>query len=256
MLLAGKTAVVTGASEGIGFAIASALSDAGVNTVLTGRREHMLARAIEKLGGSSSYVAGDIAERGTAEHTMRRAVDRHGRVDLLVCNAGVLLPGTVAEQPVDEVDRIIGVNLAGTIMTVRAAAPVLAAGRDPAVVVITSSIGRKPAPGLGIYGATKAALHYLVPTWAAELAHLGIRVNAVCAGITMTPGVRMAAERVAGLEDMAVGSNLIKRMATAEEVARPVLTLLDGSVSGYVTGSVWDIDGGDRLDPRRAGARR
>jgi NAD(P)-dependent dehydrogenase (short-subunit alcohol dehydrogenase family) len=250
MLLAGKTAVVTGASEGIGFAIATALSDAGVNTVLTGRREHMLVQATEKLGSSSSYVVGDIAERGTAERTMRCAADRHGSVDLLVCNAGILLPGTVAEQPIDEVDRLIGVNLLGTIMTVQAAAPVLAAGQDAAMVVITSAIGRKPAPGLGIYGATKAALHYLVPTWATELAYLGIRVNAVCAGITMTPGVRMAAERIVGLEDLAISTSLIKRVATAEEVARPVLTLLDGSLSGFVTGSVWDIDGGHLLDLR------
>src|SRR5581483_1409424 len=141
MLLAGKTAVVTGASEGIGFAIASALSDAGVNTVLTGRREHMLARAVAKLGGSSSYVAGDIAEPGVAEATMRCAAGRHGRVDLLVCNAGILLPGPVAQQPVDEVDRLIRVNLLGTVMTVRAAVPVLAAGQDAAIVVITSAIG-------------------------------------------------------------------------------------------------------------------
>src|SRR5262249_36110087 len=232
---------------GIGFAIASALVDSGANVVVTGRREDALVAATEKLGAASSYVVGDVAVPETAERTVAHAVDTFGGCELRVCTAGVLLPGPVAEQPMALVDQVIGVNLRGTIATVHAAAPVLAAAGDAAIVVISSSIGRRPAPGLGVYGATKAALNYLVPTWAAELGPAGIRVNGVCAGITTTPGVRAAAEHVPGLPDMAVAMNLIKRMATPEEIARPVLTLLDGSSSGYVTGSVWDIDGGHLL---------
>jgi NAD(P)-dependent dehydrogenase (short-subunit alcohol dehydrogenase family) len=246
--LSGKTAIVTGASEGIGFAIAEALVEAGARVVVTGRREDRLIEATEKLGAASSYVVGDVAAADTAERTVAHAVEVGGGVELLVCNAGTLLPGSVTEQPLSQVDQLIGVNLRGPIASVRAAAPVMAAGGDAAIVIISSSIGRRPAPGLGAYGATKAALNYLIPTWAGELAHLGIRVNGVCAGITMTPGVRAAAEHVAGLADMAIGTNLIKRMATPEEIARPVLTLLDSSMSGFVTGSIWDIDGGYLLD--------
>lgn len=240
----GRTAVVTGASEGIGFSIAEQLVAAGANVVLTARREKALAEAAERLGPAASYVAADMAEAVSAQRAVEHAVAVHGGLDLVVCNAGILIPGVVIAQSMQEVDRVLGVNLRGTIALMNAAAPYLAKGTDPAAVVISSSIGRRPAAGLGIYGATKAALHYLVPTWATELAPLGIRVNCVCAGITDTPGLRAAAEHMPGLEAAMIGTNLIKRIATAEEIARPVLTLLDSSVSSYVTGSIWDIDGG------------
>ncbi|MGP4003256.1 SDR family NAD(P)-dependent oxidoreductase [Streptomyces sp. 8N706] len=248
MAIKGRTALVTGASEGIGFSIAEALVAAGAQVVLTTRREGPLAAAAQRLGPSASYVAGDMADTGTAERAVEHTVGVHGGVDLVVCNAGILIPGLLAQQPMSEVDRVIMVNLRGTIALMNAAVPALAARDEASVVVISSSIGRQPAAGMGIYGATKAALHYLVPTWAIELAPQGTRVNAVCAGITDTPGLRAGADAIPGLEDAVIATNLIKRIATADEIARPVLTLLDSDVSGYVTGSVWDIDGGYQRD--------
>jgi NAD(P)-dependent dehydrogenase (short-subunit alcohol dehydrogenase family) len=115
-------------------------------------------------------------------------------------------------------------------------------------VIVSSASGRAPDPGKGVYGATKAALNYLVSIWAIELAPSGIRVNAICPGGTVTPAFHAAAEAIPGLEEMTVTTNLIKRIAPAEEIARPALTLLDEAASGYVTGSIWDIDGGYRLD--------
>ncbi|RZS31172.1 NAD(P)-dependent dehydrogenase (short-subunit alcohol dehydrogenase family) [Herbihabitans rhizosphaerae] len=244
MRFQGKTALVTGASAGIGFAIARALVAEGANVVLTARREAGLVDASAALGPRVSYVAGDMTDQDTSERAVAHAADTYDGLDLLVCNAGVLLPGSILNQPLSEVDHVIGVNLRGTIASVAAAAPALAKRPDTAIVVITSSIGRKPAAGLGVYGATKAALHYLVPTWATELASLGIRVNGVCAGITETPGLQAGSEAIPGLRDMVIGTNLIKRIADAEEIARPVLTLLDERESAFVTGSVWDIDGG------------
>lgn len=244
----GRTALVTGASEGIGFSIAAALSAEGAAVVLTGRREEALAAATERLGPSASYVVGDAADAKSAQRAVAHAVDVHGGLDLLVPNAGILIPGVVAEQSMAEVDRVLMVNLRGTIALMNAAVPWLAERREAAVVVISSSIGRQPAAGLGVYGATKAALHYLVPTWAIELAPVDIRVNGVCAGITDTPGLRSAAKNMPGLEAAVIGTNLVKRIATSEEVARPVLTLLDSDISSFVTGSVWDIDGGYQRD--------
>jgi NAD(P)-dependent dehydrogenase (short-subunit alcohol dehydrogenase family) len=126
----------------------------------------------------------------------------------------------------------------------QAAVPALTGRPEPAVVIISSAIGRHPTPGMGVYGATKAALHYLVPTWAAELAPRGIRVNAVCAGITDTPGLKEGAKHVPGLEAMVVATNLVKRIAAPDEIARPVVSLLDTASTGYVNGAVWDVDGG------------
>lgn len=254
MALNGKVALVTGASEGIGHAVAKALVDAGANVVLTARREAPLRAAADRLGPAASWVAGDMADQDTARRAVAHATDRHGGLDLVVANAGVLIPGMVSTQPLEEVDRVLAVNLRGTIALMAAVAPALADRGDSAVVVISSSVARTATAGMGAYGATKAALHYLVPTWAIELAPLGIRVNGVCAGITDTPGLRAGAEAIPGLREAMVGANLIKRIATAGEVAGPVLTLLDGAVSGFVTGSIWDIDGGSMRDRGRPGA--
>jgi NAD(P)-dependent dehydrogenase (short-subunit alcohol dehydrogenase family) len=248
MALEGKTALITGASQGIGFAIAEALVNAGAQVVLTARREDPLRAAVQRLGPSASWVSGDMAEPDTARRAVNHAVNQHGGLDLVVANAGILIPGALVQQPMAEVDRVLMVNLRGTIALMSAAAPAMAGQADAAAVVISSSIGRQAAAGVGIYGATKAALHYLVPTWAIELAPQGIRVNAVCAGITDTPGLRTGTEAIPGLCAAMIGTNLIKRIATAEEIARPVLTLLDSAVSGFVTGSIWDVDGGYQRD--------
>ncbi|MGY6026921.1 SDR family NAD(P)-dependent oxidoreductase [Streptomyces spinosirectus] len=248
MAIAGKSALVTGAGQGIGWSIARALVAAGANVVITARREGPLKEAADRLGPAASWVAGDMADETTAEAAVAHAGARHGGLDLVVCNAGILIPGILTEQGMTEVDQVIGVNLRGTIALMRAAAPALAGRSGASAVVVSSSLGRRPTAGMGVYGATKAALHHLVPTWAIELAPQGIRVNAVCAGITDTPGLRAGAARVPGLEQAVIGTNLIKRLATADEIAHPVLTLLDPDVSGYVTGSVWDIDGGFQRD--------
>lgn len=248
MAISERTALVTGASEGIGYAVARELVHAGANVVLTARREEPLRAAAERLGPAASWVSGDMADDHTALRAVQHATDRHGGLDLVVANAGILIPGGLAMQPMTEVDRVLSVNLRATIALMGVAARAMASRPDSAAVIITSSIGRTAAAGMGVYGATKAALHYLVPTWAIELAPQGTRVNAVCAGITDTPGLRAGAEAIPGLRDTMIRANLIKRIATADEVARPVVTLLDGAVSGYVTGSVWDVDGGYMRD--------
>lgn len=257
MGLAGKVALISGASEGIGHATATALVGAGAEVVLTARREEPLRGAAERLGPTASWVSGDAADGDTAHRVVEHAVAHHGGLDLLVANAGILIPGPLTEQPIAELDRVFAVNVRGTAALMAAAARVLAGRPDAAAVVVTSSLGRSPTAGMGAYGASKAALHYLVPTWAIELAPLGIRVNAVCAGITDTPGLRAGAGAVPGLREAMTSTNLIKRSAEPAEIAGPVCTLLDGTVSGFVTGSIWDVDGGFQRDRSgRAGPSR
>ncbi|RNL87476.1 SDR family NAD(P)-dependent oxidoreductase [Halostreptopolyspora alba] len=248
----GRTAIVTGASEGIGFAVAEGLALGGANVVLVARRDDVLAEAAEKLGSNASYVSGDVADEATAERAVAHAVDTYGGLDLLVCNAGTLIPGGVSEQPMEQVDQTIAVNLRGAVAFMRHAAPAMGRQERAAAVFVSSATGRQPMAGMGAYGATKAALNYLVPTWATELAPSGIRVNAVSPGGTYTPALRAATAAVPELEQATIATNLIKRIATPEEVAGPVLTLLDENVSGYVTGAIWDIDGGYQRD--RGGA--
>jgi NAD(P)-dependent dehydrogenase (short-subunit alcohol dehydrogenase family) len=248
MRFEGKTAIVTGASQGIGFAIAEGLAAEGARVVLVARRDDHLTEAVAKIGANATYVVGDVADEDTARHTVAHAVDRHGGVDLLVSNAGTLIPGLIGQQSLDEVDRMIAVNLRGPIAFTHHAAPAMAGRTGAAMVVVSSATGRLPVAGLGVYGATKAALHYLVATWARELAPTQIRVNGICPGGTYTPALHAAAKVIPGLEQATIATNLIKRIASPQEIAGPVLTLLDSTASGYVTGSIWDIDGGYRAD--------
>ncbi|MFE7274731.1 SDR family oxidoreductase, partial [Streptomyces sp. NPDC057623] len=131
MSIAGKSALITGAGEGIGWSIARALVAAGARVVITARREGPLKEAADRLGPAASWVAGDIADEATVQAAVAHTVAHHGGLDLVVCNAGILIPGTLTGQDMADVDRVIGVNLRGTIALMRAAAPAMA-GRDSA----------------------------------------------------------------------------------------------------------------------------
>lgn len=247
MRFEGKSALVTGASEGIGLAIAAGLVKEGARVVLVARREDKLARAVQQLGPASSSVVGDVADASCAERAVAETVARHGGLDLLVNNAGVLLPGTVGEQSLEDVDRMLAVNLRATILFTRAAVAPMTGRPGAAVLLISSCAARMPTPGTTTYGATKAAQLYLAKAWAIELAPAGIRVNALCPGATDTPAMHTAERAIPGLIDANIATNLIKRMAPSAEIAEIALTLLDERRSGFVTGATWDVDGGYRL---------
>lgn len=247
MRFEGKSAIVTGASEGIGFAIAAGLVEGGARVVLVARREDKLAAAVAKLGEGASYVVGDVAEAATADRAVEAAVSRHGGLDLLVNNAGILLPGVIGKQPIEHIDTILGVNLRGTILFTRAAVGAMSGRKGASILLVSSATGGFPTPGLSVYGATKAALFYMAKVWAMELAPQGIRVNCLSPGGTETPALEAAAKMIPGLREGSIASNLIKRHATSEEIAGPALFLLDEHTAGYVTGSSWDITGGYHL---------
>ncbi|MEW2444496.1 SDR family NAD(P)-dependent oxidoreductase [Micromonospora marina] len=244
----GRTAVVSGGSEGIGHTVAVRLAAEGANVVLVGRREDALDLAVKGLGPAARGVAGDVADPSTAERAVQLAVAEFGGVDLLVCSPSDSAFGTVLTQPLDQAERMLAVNILGTVSFVRAAGPMMANRPGASVLVISAASARMPAPGLGIFSATKAALNYLVPTWAAELAPLGIRVNGISPGATSTPRLEAASSAAPGLIERLVRTSLVKRIATVDEIADPALLLLDGDRSGFVTGAVWDIDGGYGLD--------
>lgn len=248
MRFEGKTALVTGASEGIGFAIAEGLAAGGARVVLMARREDVLARAVDQLGHRTSYVVGDVADDQALQRAVGHAAEFDGGIDLLVSNAGTLIPGAIDQQPMDQVDAMLAVNLRGTIALVHGAVPVLRDGA--ATLLVSSCVSRQTIARLGIYSATKVALNHLVPIWATELAPRGIRVNAICPGGTDTPALRGAEQFIPGLAENTVDCSLVKRIAGPEEIAQPALTLLDNAVGGFVTGSVWDVDGGYLRDKR------
>lgn len=247
MRFAGKSALVTGASEGIGFAIAAGLIEEGARVVLVARREDKLAEATRRLGPNASYVVGDVVSPETAERAIEAAVSRHGGLDLLVNNAGVLIPGMLGTLSLEDVDTQLSVNLRGTVVFTNAAVKAMSGRQGASVLLISSAVAKRNIPGLSIYGATKAAMIYLTQTWAIELAAQGIRVNALCPGAIETPAFRVAAQVIPNFEEFTLSNSLIKRVAPAEELARHALTLLDEKESGFVTSAVWDVDGGWQL---------
>ncbi len=248
MRFEGKSAVITGGSEGLGFAIAAALVREGARVVLVARREDKLVEAVGKLGHHASYVVGDAVSQETAERAVEAAVSRHGGLDLLVNNAGVLRIGAIGAMSLEDVDTMLSVNVRGTVVFTNAAVQAMSGRKGAAILLISSSAGRRPLPNISVYGATKAAVQYLTQTWAIELARRGIRVNCLSPGATETPAFRSMAQKIPGFEQRTFDKSLIKRAASTEEIARHALTLLDEKDGGFVTGAVWEVDGGYQLN--------
>jgi len=180
--LAGRVAVVTGASSGIGEAVAEALAAAGAHLMLGARRDDKLQAICARItaaGGRAAYEPTDIADEAQATRLIDEAVERFGRLDILINNAAIGTVRTIADGRTDEWRATIDTNLLGTLFTCRAALqPMLAAGRGD-IVNITSASAHEAWPYLSVYAATKAAVHTLSNGLRAEVAHLGLRVMTV-----------------------------------------------------------------------------
>lgn len=248
MRFKGKSVIVTGGSEGIGFGIAAALVREGARVVLVARREDKLAQAAGVLGEAASYVVGDAGSFAVAEQAVQTAVARHGGLDLLVNNAGLLLPGMVATQSLDDVEVMFSVNLRSAIVFVRAAIDAMRGRRGAAILNISSASGHIPSAGTGVYGAFKAGLNHLTKVWAIELAPLGIRVNGLSPGPVDTPALAQVTSIIPDLPAKSAQSTLLKRIARVEEIARPALCLLDERDGAFVNGTIWNVDGGFMME--------
>jgi NADP-dependent 3-hydroxy acid dehydrogenase YdfG len=188
-LLAGRTAVVTGAASGIGAATARRLAADGARVALIARRADRLHALADELGAERALaVPADVTDPGGLERAAGEVADRFGPVDLVVAGAGVMLPGPVEELRSEEWRRMVDLNLVGVLETVRVFLPGLldaATRRDVADLLLISSLGaRATFPGYAVYGATKAAVSYLAAAWRAELAPRGVRVSAIEPGLT------------------------------------------------------------------------
>ncbi len=191
MKLAGRTALVTGASRGIGRAIAHAYAREGARVVVTGRDEAALDALVGELGADALAAPADLASPETPEALVAATINRFGALDLLVNNAGVIHPAMpLADFEPEDWRAVIEVNLVAPAMLVRAAVPAMRAAGGGTIINLSSIGGRKGGRGRSAYRASKAALINLTESLAAELAPDGIQVNCICPGAVDTEGYR------------------------------------------------------------------
>ena len=244
----GRTAIVTGGGSGIGFAVARAFARAGANVVIAGRRKDTLDHAaslIAETGAQTSAISADVADPADCQHLVAAAVGRFGAADVLVNNAAYFALVPLLDADAEAAARFLSVNVAGPLHCARAfAADAIAKGRRGAVVNVSSIAGQRPAPGCGLYSASKAALDMLTRAMALEWGPQGIRVNAVAPGHVATEGV--LADFQAGRLDKArmLASIPARRIADVDDIADAVLFLCSDAAR-HVMGQVLTVDGGE-----------
>ena len=247
--LTGRTALITGAGSGIGRAAAMLFAAAGANVVAFDRSAavHDTVAALQAAGGTGRALTGDAGDKTDVDAAVALAVADYGGIDIAFANAGVgggLAP--FMELTVDEWNAVLRVNLVGVFLTIQAAArAMLAAGKPGSIVATASVAGIRSGAGGMPYSASKAGVINMVATAANQLAGSGIRVNAVCPGLTetgMTQGWFDAA-RARGTEHKLGQLNPLKRAAAPDEIARVALFLASDAAS-YVNGQAIAVDGG------------
>jgi 3-oxoacyl-[acyl-carrier protein] reductase len=241
--LAGRVAVVTGGTRGIGLAIARLLADDGASVVVSGRDPDRLERAakeLEALGSSALAVPADAAKREDADRLVEAARERFGRIDVLVNNAGITRDQLLVRMKDDDWDQVMETNLRGVFLMTRAVGKVMMRQKSGRMINISSTAGAMGNPGQVNYSAAKAGVIGLSKAAARELAHWNILVNAVAPGLVETDmTATISAEAREGLMQQVP----LKRMGTAREVAE-VVRFLAGDGAGYITGQVIHVNGG------------
>ena len=239
--LEGQVAIVTGASRGIGFAIAERLVAEGASVCITARNAEALDEAAGKLGSDRACaVAGKADDTEHQQAAVRRTIERFGRLDVLVNNTGINpVVGPLVDADLDAGRKIVGVNCFGTLGWVQAAYRAWMQAHGGTVVNVSSVAGLRPARDIALYGASKAMLNYLTQSLAMELAPT-IRVNAVAPAVVRT---RFGAPLFEGHEDEVSATYPLGRLGEPEDIAAAV-AYLAAPESSWITGQVVVADGG------------
>lgn len=241
----GKTALVTGASSGIGRAIARRFADDGARVYLTGRRADELEAAAKDMGPNAIALPCDVSQAADLDRVMDVIRSDGRRLDTVVANAGLGDGSFLSDVTEEQFDHVFGVNTKGSLLTVQKSLPLLTGSAS--VILLASSTIHQGADRMGVYSASKAAVRSLGRTWAAELAPRGVRVNVITPGPIATPAIeRMADGLGLSIQDLhgAMAANVpLRRMGRPEEVAA-LAAFLAGSESLFITGAEHFVDGG------------
>jgi NAD(P)-dependent dehydrogenase (short-subunit alcohol dehydrogenase family) len=236
--LEGSTALVTGATSGIGRAVALQLAELGADVVVHGRsaeRGAKVVQDIENAGGKARFVAADLSDADD----VRRLAAEAGPVDILINNAGVYKFGATADTDDAFFDEHVNLNLRAPYILVQQLVPGMAERGRGLVVNLSTVAAAIPARTAGVYGATKAGIELLTRVWADEFGRSGVRVNAVQAGPVETPGTAATP----GLADGFAAYTALGRVAAADEIANAI-TFLASPAASYVNGAILPATGG------------
>ena len=244
--LAGRTALVTGGSRGIGRAIALGMAGAGARVAVCSRHLdacEVVAAEITAAGGQAIPVAGNVGHAEDAATVVAAVMNGFGALDILVNNAATNPQfGMLVDAEDSAVDRVFEVNVQGPLRLVSASVRAWMGAHGGSIINMASVGGINPEPLIGAYNASKAALINLTRTLAHELGESGIRVNAIAPGLVDTKFARVLIETPA-IHDSIVGATALKRHAEPDEIAGAAI-FLASEASSYITGSVIVVDGG------------
>jgi 3-oxoacyl-[acyl-carrier protein] reductase len=245
--LAGKSAIVTGGSAGIGAAIAIALAKEGANVAINYRRRDAEAKKVveqvEALGARALCIKADVCSSGDAERMVKSVLDTFGRLDILVCNAGITKDAVIWKMTDEQWDAVLNTNLKGYFIYIRAVAPIFKNQMYGKIVNITSINAFRGKFGQANYSASKAGIVALTKTVARELGKFNVNVNAVAPGMVETD---MAFSIPREWLQRAIDETVLGRIAKVEDVANVVVFLCTDKAR-HITGEVIKVDGGQYI---------
>ncbi len=237
--LAGKIALVTGGSAGIGLGIAERFAEEGARVFITGRHQSELDRAVAAIDGDAAAIQGDTSNLADLDRIYTIVKAQAGQIDVLAANAGVYETAVLGEITEEHFDRTFNTNVRGLLFAVQKALPLL--GKGSSVILTGSMVSIKGFAACSVYNATKAAIRSFARTWVVDLKGRGIRVNVLSPGYTATPGLShlMTDEERAS----AVATVPLGRIGVPDDLGKAAVFLASDD-SAYITGIELFVDGG------------
>ncbi len=249
-LMTGKKAIVTGAAQGIGKAVALIYAQNGADVLLCDVNEEKVTAAAHEVSEATGQkclgMKMDITSKADTDAVVERATQEFGRLDVLCNSAGILIHAKMVDMTQAQWEKIFAVNMTGAFLITQAAAKVMVAQKSGKIVHVSSCSGKKPTPEEAGYCATKSALNGFVKVCALELGEYGINVNAICPGATDTEMVRSTFITSPEIEREWINKTALKRLGTVEDQAKAVL-FLSSTLADHITGEAIIVSAGEMM---------